>query len=83
MKHAQDAQARKRAVNLSLNESVVSSARALTDNLSELVEDLLAEHVASEQARIAELERVGRATSGVWNEFADRHGSFADEHSTL
>ena len=32
---------RKRPVNLSLNEELVDQARALTDNLSAVVEDLL------------------------------------------
>lgn len=83
MKQTPDDQGRKRPVNLSLSEDVVRSARGMTDNLSKVVEELLADYVARERARIDERERVGRATSGLWNAFADRQGSFADEHSTL
>lgn len=83
MKQTDDDPSRKRPVNLSLSEDVVRSARGITDNLSKVVEDLLVDYVAKERARVEERERVGRATAGLWNAFADRHGSFADEHSTL
>ncbi|MGK2914751.1 MAG: type II toxin-antitoxin system CcdA family antitoxin, partial [Porticoccaceae bacterium] len=36
---------RKRAVNLTLNEDLVSQAKAMTTNLSGVVEQLLAEYV--------------------------------------
>jgi antitoxin CcdA len=80
---AYDTAARKRPVNLTLNEDLVAQARAVTDNLSAVVESLLAAYLAEEkQRRAAELDAV-RETVSVWNRFAERVGSFADEHSTL
>ncbi len=75
--------ANKRPVNLTLNEDLVAQARAVTDNLSALVEALLADYVAQEQQRRAAAADVVRETVAVWNRFADEQGSFADEHSTL
>lgn len=75
--------ARKRAVNLTLNEDLVTQARGVTDNLSAVVESLLAEFIASEkEQRTAEAKAIKQAIV-TWNEFAERHGSIADEHSTL
>jgi antitoxin CcdA len=83
MKAAYDAGARKRPVNLTLNEDLVAQARKLTDNLSGVIEALLSDFLKAEmQRRAAEVERV-RATIEVWNRFAEQHGSFADDHSTL
>ena len=82
-KKVYDVSARKRAVNLTLNEDLVTQARGMTDNLSGVVESLLAGYlVAEKQRRAAETESV-RATVNTWNRFAEQHGSFADEHSTL
>lgn len=75
--------AQKRPVNLTLNEDLVSQARAVTDNLSAVVESLLATYVAEEQQRRAAEADVVRKTVATWNRFADEQGSFADEHSTL
>ncbi len=78
-----DTEARKRPVNLTLNEDLVAQARAVTDNLSAVVETLLAGYLAEEkQRRAAEVDAV-RETIVVWNRFVQRAGSFADEHSTL
>jgi antitoxin CcdA len=78
-----DLGARKRPVNLTLNEDLVAQARRLTDNLSAVIESLLAEYLAKEKQRLAaEVDQV-RATIAIWNRFADEHGSFADDHSTL
>jgi antitoxin CcdA len=80
---AYDSAARTRAVNLTLNEDLVAQARAVTDNLSAVVESLLADYITREkQRRVAEANSV-RETVAVWNRFADRIGSFADDHSTL
>lgn len=80
---AYDLGARKRPVNLTLNEDLVSKARAVTDNLSAVVESLLAEYLTQEQhKRAAEADAV-RETVATWNRFAEAVGSFADEHSTL
>jgi antitoxin CcdA len=80
---AYDTGAKKRPVNLTLNEDLVAEARAVTDNLSAVVESLLADYLVQErQRRAAEADAV-RETVAVWNRFAERVGSFADEHSTL
>jgi post-segregation antitoxin (ccd killing protein) len=78
-----DSTARKRPVNLTLNEDLVAQARQLTSNLSAVVEALLAEYVTEEkQRRAAEADMV-RETVAIWNRFAEEGASFADEHSTL
>ena len=75
--------AAKRPVNLSLNEDLVREVRSMTDNLSGIVESLLTEFVVGERAkRAAEDDALKRAVES-WNSFAEKHGSFADEHSTL
>jgi antitoxin CcdA len=80
---AYDIDARKRPVNLTLNEDLVAKAREVTDNLSAVVESLLAEYLAQEkQQRAAEVAAI-RETVALWNRFAERVGPFADEHSTL
>ncbi|BBL71965.1 type II toxin-antitoxin system CcdA family antitoxin [Methylogaea oryzae] len=83
MKTATRSPARKRAVNLTLSENVVQSARQLTDNLSGVVEALLTEFVEREQQRRRERSLQVEATVALWNAFEDKHGSFADEYSTL
>jgi len=45
MKAMQNPMARKRPVNLTLNEDLVTQARALTDNLSGVVESLLTDDI--------------------------------------
>jgi antitoxin CcdA len=83
MKAAYDVGARKRPVNVTLNEDLVSRVRRLTDNLSSVVESLLADFLVEQaQRRSREAESVKR-TIATWNRFAERHGSYADEHSTL
>lgn len=73
----------KRPVNLSLNEDLVARARHMTGNLSAEVESLLAEFVLRQtQQRQAEALRF-KQSAGIWNTFADQHGAFADEFSTL
>ncbi len=80
---ARKVKATKRPVNLSLNEDLVAQARGMTDNLSEVVESLLADFVSRERARRAAHDKALKQTVVPWNTFAERHGSFADEHSTL
>lgn len=83
MKTTHSNQARKRPVNLTLNEDLVSQAKGMTDNLSAVVESLLAEYVAKQnQERLAKAQQADTA-SQTWNAFNERLGSFADEHSTL
>ena len=83
MKTSYNLQARKRPVNLTLNEDLVLQARGMTDNLSGVVESLLADFVEHErQQRFAKAKTV-EATIATWNDFNTQLGSFSDEHSTL
>jgi antitoxin CcdA len=75
--------ARKRAVNLTLNEDLLAHVRELTDNLSSVVESLLAEYLARKRQERAAQAKIVESTVAMWNQFADESGSFADEHSTL
>jgi antitoxin CcdA len=83
VKPVYDVTARKRPVNLTLNEDLLAKVRGLSDNLSGVVESLLAEFLAKERARRVQESEAARAAAAAWNEFAERAGSFADEHSTL
>ena len=83
MKASYNVDARKRAVNLSLNEDLLEHVREVTPNLSSVVESLLAEYLVRERQRRSAQARVVEATVALWNQFADDHGSFADDHSTL
>jgi antitoxin CcdA len=74
---------RKRAVNLTLSEDLVEEVKTVTDNLSGTVESLLADFISRERDRRMGIIEQARATSALWNSFADRTESFADEHSTL
>jgi antitoxin CcdA len=83
MEPAYDSGARKRPVNLTLNADLVDRVRGTTDNLSAVVERLLADYL--QQQRHARLEhgRISDAACAAWNAFNDAHGSIADEYSTL
>lgn len=75
--------ARKRPVNLTLDEDQVVQVRSLTDNLSCGIESLPADCVEHErQQRLAKASTVS-ATVSMWNAFNAKHGSFADEYSSL
>ena len=83
MKSDYDVAARKRPVNLTLNEDLVNQAKGLTDNLSQVVESLLSVYVAkARDERLAKLKAV-EATVKVWNDFNAKSGSIADEYSSL
>jgi antitoxin CcdA len=83
MKSDYDAAARKRPVNLTLNEDLVSQAKSLTDNLSGVVESLLSGYVAkARDERLAKSKAV-ESTVKMWNEFNAKSGSIADEYSSL
>lgn len=75
--------ARKRPVNLTLNEQLVAQAKGMTDNLSAVVESLLAEYVAQHQEQRLSKMRQAEITARAWNTFNEQSGSFADEYSTL
>jgi antitoxin CcdA len=78
-----DVRAPRREVSLMLNEDLVRCARDYASDLSEQVERLLAEYVASERRTGPEEEaRLDVAIAG-WNAFDEAHGSFAEEHSDL
>ena len=75
--------ARKRPVNLTLNEDLVSQAKSITENLSGVVESLLAEFVEREsRERLIKTEAV-ESTIVAWNRFNAKSGSIADEYSSL
>ncbi|MEI7456037.1 MAG: type II toxin-antitoxin system CcdA family antitoxin [Nitrosomonadales bacterium] len=75
--------ARKRAVNLTLNEDIVAQAKALTPNLSAVVETLLSGYVAQIQREKLSQQEQAKQVAMVWNGFNAQSGSFADEYSTL
>lgn len=83
MKTTQTWLARKRKAHLSLNEDLVAQARKLTDNLSGVVESLLADYVEHERRQQVTKTKLADATAAMWNDFNGRHGSFADNYSPL
>lgn len=83
MKATFNVEARKRPVTQTLNEDLMVQVRGLTDNLSGVVESLLADDVEHErQQRIAKT-RAPEATVAIWNDFNARRGSYADVYSRL
>ena len=83
MKATFDNEARKRPVNLPLNEDLVVQVRGLTDNLSGVVESLLADYLEHERQQRLAKAGTAEATVSMWNAFNARSGCFADEYSTL
>jgi antitoxin CcdA len=83
MKSIQSNQTRKRPVNLTLNEELVSQAKGMTNNLSGVVEQLLADYVMKQNNARQEKARHADVAAKAWNTFNERSDSFADEHSTL
>ena len=77
------APARKRVVNLTLNEALVTKAKSYTDNLSATLESLLSEFVASQQSAQRKHQQEADVCVADWNAVHDAVGSFADEHSAL
>jgi post-segregation antitoxin (ccd killing protein) len=77
------ASARKRPVNLTLNEALVAQAKAYTNNLSATMESLLIEFVSQQQSAQRNRQRMADACAADWNAVHAAVGSFADEHSTL
>jgi antitoxin CcdA len=75
--------ARKRPVNLTLNEDLVQQAKGLTDNLSGVVEGLLSDFVAQQQKQRLTETKALAATIATWNDFNSKIGSFSDEYSSL
>ncbi len=83
MKPSYDSEARKRPVNLTLNEDLVQQAKAMTDNLSGVVESLLSDFVAQEQRHRLTKAKAIEATIAVWNDFNAKTDPFSDEYSSL
>jgi len=83
MKAGYNVDAKKRAVNLTLNEDLLAHVREVTPNLSGVVESLLAEYLVRERQRRVAQAKIVESTVALWNQFAEDHGSFADDHSTL
>jgi antitoxin CcdA len=83
MKPSRNAEARKRPVNLTLNEDLVVQAKQMTDNLSGVVESLLSQFVVRERGERLAKSRAIAATLAMWNEFNAKSGSIADEYSSL
>jgi antitoxin CcdA len=78
-----DATARKRPVNLTLNEDLVNQAKSLTDNLSGVVETLLSGYVAKARDERLLKSKAVESTVKMWNDFNAKLGSISDEYSTL
>lgn len=83
MEPAFDSNARKRPVNLTLNADLVDRVRDVTDNLSGVVEKLLADYLEQQKLARLNLHRISEATSIAWNTFNDQCSSIADEFSSL
>jgi post-segregation antitoxin (ccd killing protein) len=83
VKRSAEKAARKRPVNLTLSEDLVEEVKGVTSNLSGVVESLLADFVSKERERRLGVVEDARATVALWNDFGERQGSFADDHSTL
>jgi len=77
------ASARKRAVNLTLNEGLVAQAKTYTNNLSATMEALLSEFVAQQQQSQRGHQQLVDVCVSDWNQVAAACGSFADEHINL
>ncbi len=74
---------RKRPVNLTLSESLVTELKGYTSNLSATAEELLTAYVEEQkQARTSRQQQADQTVAG-WNALHAQVGSFADEHSTL
>jgi antitoxin CcdA len=83
MKPVQGNPLRKRPVNLTLNEDLVSQAKSMTTNLSGVVEQLLADYVTKQNNARQEKAQNADKAAQAWNAFNEKSGAFADEHSTL
>jgi antitoxin CcdA len=82
-KASYDPTARKRPVNVTLNEELVERVRGLTDNLSGVIEALLADFLTEQSRRRSREAQAVKETMATWNRFGEQHGFFADDHSTL
>lgn len=74
---------RKRPVNLTLNEALVTQAKVYTNNLSATMEALLEEFVLSQKKAHRDHLSAADVCANDWNAVHESVGSFADDHSTL
>ncbi len=74
---------RKRPVNLTLNDDLIRQVRCFSNNLSSVVETLLADYVRQQTQARQTHRQEATLTPQAWNDFNDATGSFADQHSTL
>jgi antitoxin CcdA len=74
MKPGYNVDARKRAVNLTLNEDLLAHVREVTENLASVVESLLAEYLGKERQRRAAQAKIVESTVALWNQFGDENG---------
>ncbi len=74
---------RKRPVNLTLSERLVTQAKSYTNNLSATMEVLLAEYVAVQQKSHLSRRQTADACAEEWNNFLTDHASFAEEYNRL
>lgn len=72
-----DRTAAKKPTNLTLNQDLVTKARALGGSLSERVERLLAAEIEAEARRQASLDSAIESS----NELIATHGLFGDDHN--
>lgn len=75
--------ARKRPVNLTLDERLVTQAKSYTKNLSATMELLLTEYVSRQRQAQQGRQQLADACVADWNAVHARVGSFADEHVSL
>jgi antitoxin CcdA len=78
-----DRAASKRPVNMTLNEDLIRRARAVTPNLSETVENLLAAFVDDAEAKAADHEKQIAEHIAANDAFVAKYGSLADEFGGL
>lgn len=76
-----DVNARKRPINLSVNEDLVEKARILGVNVSALLEERLAEEVVLRQREA--FQREADLVAAALNELHAQHGSPIDEYRDL
>lgn len=73
----------KRAVNLTLTESLVNQAKLYSNNLSATVEALLMSYVDQQAKASQQKVKDAQLVSIAWNAVNEQIGSFADEYSNL
>ena len=78
-----DRAASKRPVNMTLNEDLIRRARAVTPNLSETVENLLAAFVDDAEVKASDHTRQIAEHIAANDAFVAKHGSLADEFNGL